>query len=663
MRDKKPLVNDKSSDPLQTFSSEDDFKFVHLSSAIHEQRFQSKPTTFFKDALHRFVKNKSSVVAAVFLGIIITMAVLVPILDQYDASEDYILSSAAFLPPKWYGCEKTGFMDGTQMKYNVVIDPATNEPAATDTDNNGYDPQYIVGSINFHTESINVSSSYASGGDVRLVPNGTDFDFGGIYSSSFDLHSSYQYSLAIDLDKNMCASANAASPSYAVYILADLDGNSSDYEAVIPLLDYTSDYSNFSLSDFMAVIKESAAYKANPLAVFSAEINIRVKNPMENPYPNFYVKNVKATCSSNPTFFDKINFSSGNELLLRDDSTSSTYPYRWRINGDCYKFVYAAQQIQGDFRYDLYESAFGNVTREFSKTDLQKYIDQGLCTYDFTKSDSEAPATFTVLSEHCPIVSITSQNTVSYGGVSAVTLTGVLSKLRYYGFTTMPHFLFGTDKQGRDYFKYLFTGLRTSLLLGVFAAAINIAIGLIWGSISGYFGGWTDIVMERFTEILGGVPWIVVMTLVILHLGSTFWTFLLALSLTGWIGVASETRSQFYRYKGREYVLASRTLGANDWRLIFKHILPNGVGPIITGAVLMIPSVIFDEATISYLGLGLQGLQSFGVALTNAETYIADYPYMIISGSVIMSILMISFNLFGNGLRDAANPSLKGVSE
>jgi len=205
--------------------------------------------------------------------------------------------------------------------------------------------------------------------------------------------------------------------------------------------------------------------------------------------------------------------------------------------------------------------------------------------------------------------------------------------------------------------------LRTSLLLGVFAAAINIAIGLIWGSISGYFGGWTDIVMERFTEILGGVPWIVVMTLVILHLGSTFWTFLLALSLTGWIGVASETRSQFYRYKGREYVLASRTLGANDWRLIFKHILPNGVGPIITGAVLMIPSVIFDEATISYLGLGLQGLQSFGVALTNAETYIADYPYMIISGSVIMSILMISFNLFGNGLRDAANPSLKGVSE
>jgi oligopeptide transport system permease protein len=227
----------------------------------------------------------------------------------------------------------------------------------------------------------------------------------------------------------------------------------------------------------------------------------------------------------------------------------------------------------------------------------------------------------------------------------------------------MPKYLFGTDDHGRDYFKYLFQGLRISLILGVLTAAVNITIGLVWGAVSGYFGGWTDLIMERFTEILGGVPWIIVMTLVILHLGSNFGSFILALCLTGWIGMAAETREQFYRYKGREYVLASRTLGASDARLIFRHILPNGIGTIITGAVMEVPSVIFSEATISYLGLGLQGLGSFGVALSYAQGFIGTSPYLIICGSLIMCIMMISFNLFGNGLRDAFNPSLKGVAE
>lgn len=167
--------------------------------------------------------------------------------------------------------------------------------------------------------------------------------------------------------------------------------------------------------------------------------------------------------------------------------------------------------------------------------------------------------------------------------------------------------------------------------------------------------------MERFTEILGGVPWIIIMTLTILHLGNNFGVFLLALILTGWIGTASVTRSQFYRYKRREYVLASRTLGAKDSRLIFKHILPNSIGPIVTGAVMMIPGIIFSEATISYLGLGLQGLTSLGVALSEVQAYIYTDPYLIITGSLIIALLMISFNLFGNGLRDAFNPSLKGV--
>ena len=169
-----------------------------------------------------------------------------------------------------------------------------------------------------------------------------------------------------------------------------------------------------------------------------------------------------------------------------------------------------------------------------------------------------------------------------------------------------------------------------------------------------------DLAMERFCDILGGVPWIVVMTLCILHLGNNFTTFFLALSMTGWMGTAARTRTQFYRFKHMEYVLASRTLGSKDLRLIFKHILPNSLGTIVTSSVLMIPSVIFSESTLAYLNLGLQGVSSFGVMLSSNQQYIQSNSYLIVVPSVVMALLMISFNLFGNGLRDAINPTLKG---
>ena len=169
--------------------------------------------------------------------------------------------------------------------------------------------------------------------------------------------------------------------------------------------------------------------------------------------------------------------------------------------------------------------------------------------------------------------------------------------------------------------------------------------------------------MERFTDILSGVPWIVVMTLTIIHLGSTFFTFALALCLTGWIGTSHTTRTQFYRFRGREYVLASRTLGASHGRLIARHILPNAMGTIITSAVLMVPSIIFSEATISYLGLGFKNLASLGVILSDNQVELTNHPYLLIFPAIIIALLMISFNLFGNGLRDAVNPSLKGEGE
>ena len=274
---------------------------------------------------------------------------------------------------------------------------------------------------------------------------------------------------------------------------------------------------------------------------------------------------------------------------------------------------------------------------------------------------------------YCPMRSIQSLRVINLDGIGAVaTVTGTNSLYRQLyqegriGSCKMPKYFFGTDRNGKDFFKLVFSGLLTSLGLGLLSSAINIVIGLIWGAISGYFGGWVDMLMERFCEILGGMPFIVMMTLIVLLLGSNFWTFLLALCLTGWMGVAAETRRQFYRYKRREYVLASRTLGASDTRLIFKHILPNGIAPIITGAILMIPSVIFTEANISYLlpsALAFSGSQSFGITLSNVQGDLQNYPYLIVSASIVMALIMICFNLFGNGLRDAFNPALKGADE
>jgi oligopeptide transport system permease protein len=664
----------KEEAPAMEFSAEKDFQFVQLSSNIHDQKFQTKPTTFLRDAMHRFVKSRSALVAAVILGILVLLAVFVPVFDQNDVSDSYLLTDAKFLPPKFFD-NANGFLDGTEWKTNVVLSydesTKTYEPANQDTDASGYNTQYIVSAIQTEEKAINAVSAYGHGGSLAIVPEGsTAADaFGGVYSTKVSFDASKAYSVALTFDEKSCL-ANSVQPSYAVYLLADLDSDGT-YESEIALSDYSTSYSDLSIADFMSTVVASPAYLASSKpSVFSGEFNIRVANTRSNPFPVLYVTSFTASSVDYPTVFAKVNWADGNEIMLRDEETDANYAYRWKINGNGNKSVNGVLVTYGSFRYDRYGSAFGDVSRAFSKSDLDGWIAKGWCTYkfgvaDFKDADSKpADYEFKILDDdHCPVRDITVQSTITYKGTTAISFKGVISKYRYFGFTKMPRYLFGTDDHGRDYFKYLFKGLRLSLILGVMTAVVNISVGLIWGSISGYFGGWTDIIMERFTEILGGVPWIVVMTLVILHLGSNFWTFVLALCLTGWIGMAAETREQFYRFKGREYVLASRTLGASDGRLIFRHILPNGIGTIITGAVMEVPSVIFSEATISYLGLGLTGLGSFGVALSYAQGFIATHPYMIISGSLIMCIMMISFNLFGNGLRDAFNPSLKGVAE
>jgi oligopeptide transport system permease protein len=232
-----------------------------------------------------------------------------------------------------------------------------------------------------------------------------------------------------------------------------------------------------------------------------------------------------------------------------------------------------------------------------------------------------------------------------------------------------PCFLFGADEYGYNIFSRLAGGARLSLTLSVSAALFNLILGIIIGALEGYYGGTFDLILERIKDILWQVPAVVFMTLFQIYfakkLGSMFALFMCFIFF-GWIGTSSTVRAQFYRFKGQEYVMAARTLGAKDRRLIFRHILPNAAGFIITSSVLSIPGIIFGEATYSYLGIvNLQSttMTSVGTMLQNGQATLSTYPHCVFFPALFLSIMLICFNIFGNGLRDAFNPSLRGVEE
>lgn len=228
-----------------------------------------------------------------------------------------------------------------------------------------------------------------------------------------------------------------------------------------------------------------------------------------------------------------------------------------------------------------------------------------------------------------------------------------------------PSFLFGASEEGKDIFTCLASGARFSFLFAIAVAVVNMFVGAIYGAVAGYYGGKVDLIMERISDILSAIPSMIVITLLKLHMGTSGGALILfiAFFLTGWIGMAGTTRMQFYRYKNQEYVLAARTLGAKDGRLMFKHIFPNALGTLVTSCSLVIPSMIYSEVNLSYLGiinLSTGSVTSVGTILANGQPFLQTYPHIITFPSVFLALLMLSFNLFGNGLRDAFNPSLRG---
>ncbi|MEC1217390.1 ABC transporter permease [Bacillus paralicheniformis] len=219
---------------------------------------------------------------------------------------------------------------------------------------------------------------------------------------------------------------------------------------------------------------------------------------------------------------------------------------------------------------------------------------------------------------------------------------------------------FGTDDLGRDVFVRTWVGARISLTIGLAAALIDVLIGVIWGAISGIRGGRTDEIMMRIADILWAIPSLLMTILLLVVMGKGLITMIVAMVITGWINMARIVRGQVLQLKNQEFVLASRTLGAKNSRIIRKHLLPNIMSPILVTMTLTVPTAIFYEAFLSYLGLGVpQPLASWGTMATDGVQGLEYYPWRLFFLATFICLTMFAFNVIGDGLRDALDPKLR----
>ncbi|PIS02837.1 MAG: diguanylate cyclase [Chlamydiae bacterium CG10_big_fil_rev_8_21_14_0_10_42_34] len=220
-------------------------------------------------------------------------------------------------------------------------------------------------------------------------------------------------------------------------------------------------------------------------------------------------------------------------------------------------------------------------------------------------------------------------------------------------------FWFGTDELGRDMFTRVWWGARISLFVGITAALIDMIVGILWGSIAAYIGGKAEELMMRVCDILHAIPYLLIVILLTVIRGSGIVTILIAMTLTGWINMARICRSQVLQLKQNDYITAARALGASPVRILFRHLLPNAMGPIIAAMTLTIPTAIFTEAFLSFLGLGIQApAASWGVMLNDGVSAMRYYPWRLFFPAIMITLTIFSFNLLGNSLRDSLDPRL-----
>lgn len=559
------LENEKN---LNEIRVKEKFKFAQIDETIHDTKFETKPVSYIRDCLNRFVRNKASVVAAIIIFFIGAFAIFEPIVDPKSrvASE---FTNGEFQDPKFAGAlpklfDETGFWDGTSEE----VLSKDNYELASHTDSNHQKIKLIKEEL----------PKYA----LSLPP---------------DMQEDYrEYTVRVD--------------SYAVGCY-NVQVNSEEYNR---LKEYEEQNNTWHQKDNGSIMKPLIDYHTY-LDEFKVELMSKYYL-QENTALNI-IQKMEIKYIQNPSYFFKllpeITQKNDGSYLISDTKFVIAYDENNNIQ-DIYK-----RDDNGDLIYEEYSNGEYTIRVDY---------------FDYF--------------------------TFKYG--------------------VKPVYLFGANMQGKDILLRLSLGCRFSLLLGISITLVNFIIGLIWGAISGYYGGRVDLLMERFTDIISNIPTIIIMSIANIQFvnnnelkaalgpaGIIIAAIFIAFIYNGWVGVAATTRMQFYRFKGQEYVLASRTLGAKDRRLIFKHILPNATGTLVTRSVLMIPSIIFSEASLSYLGIidfENSGIYSIGSMINEGKVAgLNNYPHILLFPSIVISLLMISFNLFGNGLRDAFNTSLRGSED